>query len=136
MSASCTKQTSVGVASMSAFGGKAGIHWKVMSAFDPKRTLDRQPRQVAAPTALNFGVLKSVSVTKTYGGSFEYLVSRIRNGVEHNDENDRENDRGNAGQYEWLHDDGPPFSAVTFVFILFLFPDRPNATTRQHDCQT
>ena len=63
------------------------------------------PRTVA-PTALNFGVLKSISVTKTYGGSFEYLVSRIRNGVEHNDENDRENDGGNAGQYEWLHDDG------------------------------
>ena len=71
-----------------------------MSAFDPKRTLDKQLRQWAAPTALNFGVLKSISVTKTYGESFEHLVSQIWNGVEHNDENDRENDRGNAGQHE------------------------------------
>ena len=93
-----------------------------MSAFGLKRTLDRHPRQVAAPTALNFGVLKSISVTKTYGGSFEYLVSRIRNGVEHNDENDRENDRGNAGQYEWLHDDGPPFRQLHSSLFFFYFP--------------
>ena len=52
-----------------------------MSAFDPKRTLDKQLRQWAAPTALNFGVLKSISVTKTYGESFEHLVSQIWNGL-------------------------------------------------------
>jgi len=73
-----------------------------MSAFDPRRTSCRGAKYQNLHTIKFSGVLilaeMEASLTKTYSGSRECLVGRLLNAVEHNDANDSENDRSNAGK--------------------------------------
>ena len=72
-----------------------------MSAIGPKRTSCRGAKYQNLHTIKFSGVLilaeMEASLTKTYR-SRECLVGRLLNAVEHNDANDSENDRSNAGQ--------------------------------------
>ena len=72
-----------------------------MSAFDPKRTLDGNPRGGPLSTQLNFVRLKIhltrtgtiTSLAKTHGRSRACLVNGLLNAVEYNAANDRSNAR-------------------------------------------